>query len=183
MHKAARRSKWQQLEEQGFTRQIDSLNRRDKKARRKNWRERSDQYRMKKKIEEGNAARILAANQAFNQPGLIESHTQRIIHHLEYQAEERESLRSSTLKEQLRRYMNGDTVRKYKFAETVNLHFGKRRKIKDFRRTRVSRVEKMIEAFFEFDDVSRLGADKRETCTLKNIRKQKNIVNIVCHLL
>ncbi|KAL3267678.1 hypothetical protein HHI36_024398 [Cryptolaemus montrouzieri] len=75
MHKAARRSKWQQLEEQGFTRQIDSLNRRDKKARRKNWRERSDQYRMKKKIEEGNAARILAANQAFNQPGLIESHT------------------------------------------------------------------------------------------------------------
>ncbi|KAL3267677.1 hypothetical protein HHI36_024397 [Cryptolaemus montrouzieri] len=72
------------------------------------------------------------------------------------------SLRSSTLKEQLRRYMNGDTVRKYKFAETVNLYFGKRRKIKDFRRTRVSRMKKIIEAFFEFDDVIRLGADKRK---------------------
>ncbi|KAL3278130.1 hypothetical protein HHI36_013475, partial [Cryptolaemus montrouzieri] len=74
LYKAARRSEWQQLKEQVLTKQIDSLNRRDKKAQRKNWRERSERYRMKK-IMEGNAACIFAANQAINQPGLIEPHT------------------------------------------------------------------------------------------------------------
>ncbi|KAL3284116.1 hypothetical protein HHI36_018284 [Cryptolaemus montrouzieri] len=83
------------------------------------------------------------------------------------------SLRSSTSKEQLRRNMNGDIVRKYKFAETVNLYSGKRRKIKDFRRTRVSRMKKIMEEFFELDDVSRLGAGKRKICTLKKMKNQK----------